>query len=513
MTDFDNAHDIEVERAVLHVLLDGRHRDAAALTQEYCPTKEHFFHREHQMIVTAVYSLIRAGSAVGRLTIETELRRLSFQEYMAIKMTKASSLQPQPHNDIEEGDSLLARVTVALLNDISATAFGSYAGLINNLRTLAEFHAQRELIRAMAEYGTEARKPSGSRMVSEISDRLIVSLGKITDGKESAGHISDAIDSAAKRHQSLVALGNARAASWGLPGLDSTIPLRPGRFIVLAAQPGHGKSSLAMQAAIASADLRGKGTVGMISLEMPSEELGTLFAARELHIPSRRIENGQLTPDQMAAMEGLILQWREKDIFLRSSSGRCTVDDACAWVRRIYAKSKGHLAVVTIDYLQLMDKKGRQSDFEMLSEATRAFKRLAIDLRICLLVLSQMNREGTKAERDSSGKVKDNPEPRLADLRGSGTIEQDADGVVFIYPPKESHSPDLPVMLRVAKNRGGPKPEPIDAIFRRGNGQTFEQNLSLARVIDPMPQDTSRAHHSHEPQSIEDQFRDAGVAP
>ncbi len=165
----------------------------------------------------------------------------------------------------------------------------------------------------------------------------------------------------------------------------------------------------------------------------------------------------------------------------------------CAWIRQRHVRSAGRLALVVIDYLQLIDAKGKQTEYDRISEASRALKRIANHLNVCVLLLSQFNRDGSKSERDASGRVKGNPEPRMQDLRGSGSIEQDADAVVFIWPPYEAETPDLPCTLKVAKNRAGAKPR-IEAVFERGNGQMFREMSS------------SRKHHAGEPKPSEDQY-------
>ncbi len=170
-----------------------------------------------------------------------------------------------------------------------------------------------------------------------------------------------------------------------------------------------------------------------------------------------------------------------------------------AWVRQRSLRSAGKLTLVVVDYLQILDAANpRQSPYDRISEATRALKQLALELRICVLVLSQISREGRKQIKNArTGAVQANPEPSLSDLAGSGSIEADADAVVFIWPPGIETGPSLNVELKVAKNRGGSEGS-ISAVFHRSAGQVF--------IEVPPEEPESRAHHAHEPDASEDKY-------
>lgn len=312
--------------------------------------------------------------------------------------------------------------------------------------------------------------------------------------------ISGAMRKAMQRH----AVGNttpdARVASWGVPGLDRALPLRPCRYVVLAAQPGHGKSSLALQAAVATASELGNAAVAMVNFEMPAEQIGTILLARGIQATAKTIESGRLSVEQSADAEAEIVRRENADIYLRTTSRKMTINEIVGWIRQRHMRSAGRLALVVIDYLQLIGRNGRQTEYDCITEASQALKGLANELRICLLVLSQLNREGSKSDRDSHGRSKGNPEPRMQDLRGSGSIEQDADAIVFIWPPAEVDEADLPVNLKIAKNRGGAKPR-IEAVFERARGQTFRMTSAPASLD---PDGSSRSHHNHPPRDDED---------
>lgn len=500
MTDvFQHAHNIALERAILGTVLDGRKPDALAILREVCPAREYFYESRHQMIYATCMVMADAGETVTQATVTLAMTRVSYSEFQNRQKGKPIVLRDR----VDPADTLLKAVGIDTIGGMvgEAADFGGFRRTCENLRA---YYHQRVAMTSLRTALEAVSRPEGSTKVPEIGSSTIAALSAICGQQEGTASMSEAMARALVHHDTMAAAKHdTRAASWGITDLDRIIPLKPGRFIILAAQPNHGKTSLALQAATASAELMGHGSVGVISLETDAEEIGRLLLGRALHINASAIEAGNLDQFRREKADDVVRAWGQTDVYLRSSHGQSTMEDIASWIRQRHLRSGGRLALVILDYLQLIDATGRQHELEKLSAATRALKRLALDLRICLLVLSQMNREGTKAERDRYGNVKGNPEPRIQDLRGSGTIEQDADGVVFIWPPNEvaGHAP-LPVLLKVAKNRGGPKPEPIEAYFDRADGQRFRSAVEP----DPAHAAKSQAMYAGAPQPAEDQF-------
>ena len=233
----------------------------------------------------------------------------------------------------------------------------------------------------------------------------------------------------------------------GIHALDRLLNgLGRGRLLVLAGRPGQGKTSLALAIAQDLAVSQGH-TVAFFSLEMTSRELVLRLLGSESEIPTVRIASGVLSRAEWERLLASAGRLRSVPFFLDDSSG-LSVLELAATIRRL--KAQRGLDAVVVDYLQLLDPGQRyQNESIALSAVSRALKQLAKDLDVPVLVLSQLSRE---PERRGQGS-----RPQLSDLRGSGSIEQDADAVVFLWPPSELQEAvdGADLVAIVAKNRHG----------------------------------------------------------
>lgn len=216
--------------------------------------------------------------------------------------------------------------------------------------------------------------------------------------------------------------------------------IAPGELAILAARPGVGKTALAGCFGIETA--RVGHPVMFVSREVKDETVAARIMSREAKIDSRIFREGiQIAPDLMPKIRKAqsLLDSAPIEIIERSIAPMTPRE-----VRRL-AKARGHLGLIVIDYLQLMEPDNRSNSREReVAEMSRAFKQLALDCNCPVLLLSQMSR---KAEEE-------NREPRLSDLRESGAIEQDADIVIFLHTPRQSlESPSPDVKVKVAKGR------------------------------------------------------------
>jgi replicative DNA helicase len=243
-------------------------------------------------------------------------------------------------------------------------------------------------------------------------------------------------------------------ASWGLPCLDRLIPLERGRLYTLAAAPKCGKTSLAMQAAMATANMGSK--VAFASLEMRAAELAQVLASRELGFDTRAFRRGIIGDDKLADIADLAADWVRKDHLLvrdtRNTVSSCS--NIAAWVtqrQRMY----GDLGLVVIDYLQLMTSSNpNKREYDIITDSTRTLKGLARDLNIPVLMLAQMNREGRRDQMTDGRKV-GQVEPTLNALKGSGSIEQDSDAICFLWSEQEPTNTEThrPVTFKVEASR------------------------------------------------------------
>jgi len=239
-------------------------------------------------------------------------------------------------------------------------------------------------------------------------------------------------------------------ASTGYGELDKlTSGLQPSELIILAARPSQGKTALALNFA-ENIGVRAGLPVAIFSLEMSKESLLQRLVASVAQIDAHKFRTGHLGREDWRRMTEALGQIASAPLWIDDASS-LTVVEIGAKARRL-KREKGGLALLIVDYLQLISARGRFSNRnEEVSSITRGLKGLAKELQIPVLVLSQLTRAPERDER----------RPQLADLRESGAIEQDADVVMFIYRPNFFKVDALPeerdqAELLVAKQRNGP---------------------------------------------------------
>ena len=285
--------------------------------------------------------------------------------------------------------------------------------------------------------------------VLDASEQLIYDLRQ---GRNSGGlvrvadvmtDVFDSLDEAAKN------AGKIPGLSTGLPDLDKmTLGLNKSELILVAARPGMGKTSIALNIAL-YVGMSLKKTVAMFSLEMSKEQLATRLLSRAAMVPSQNLLTGRLTDVQWQSITEAAQQLSAADIRI-DDNPTLSVADMNAACRRV-----PNLGLVVIDYLQLMQSAGsghgwsNESRTQAVSDISRMMKIMAKQLNVPVICLSQLNRaaEGRQDKR-----------PMLSDLRESGAIEQDADVVIGLYRDgyynKESETPNLAEAI-VLKNRKG----------------------------------------------------------
>ena len=235
----------------------------------------------------------------------------------------------------------------------------------------------------------------------------------------------------------------------GLPDLDKTIlGLNAGELILIAARPGMGKTSMALNIALHVGKTSGK-TVAIFSLEMAREQLTTRLLAAEGLIDSQKLLTGKLTTDEWRRVGAAATTISATDIRIDDNPS-LSVADMNAQCRRI-----SNLGLVVIDYLQLMQSAGsghswsNESRTQAVSDMSRMLKIMAKELNVPVVCLSQLSR---------ANEARQNKRPMLSDLRESGAIEKDADIVLALYRDgyynKECENPNLAEAI-ILKNRHG----------------------------------------------------------
>ena len=243
--------------------------------------------------------------------------------------------------------------------------------------------------------------------------------------------------------------------STGFVDLDKKLAgLQPANLVVIAGRPGMGKSSLALNIATNAAST-GK-PIAIFSLEMSKEEIVQRILSSVGKVDSMKLRSGQLGPLWQKVVDAAGKMYKAP-IYI-DDSPVVTVTDIRAKARRL--KRRRGLSLVVVDYLQLMQASTRENRQQEISEITRNLKNLARELEVPIIAVSQLNR---------SLEAREDKRPRLSDLRESGSIEQDADVVMFIYRheyyhPEEQEKRGIAEII-IAKHRAG-STGPIDMTFQ-----------------------------------------------
>ncbi len=245
-----------------------------------------------------------------------------------------------------------------------------------------------------------------------------------------------------------------KGISTGYLKLDEmTGGLREGELIILAARPAMGKTALALNIAqhVATNPSNPKA-VAVFSLEMSKESLLTRMLCASARVDQQRFRAGYLNGDERRALQEAMYQMVESPLYIDDTAGT-NLMDVHSKLRRLQGTSEHELGLVVIDYLQLMQGRGRfENRVQEISSLSRGFKLMSKELRVPFLVLSQLSRAPETRPGDHR--------PMLSDLRESGSIEQDADMVGFIFR-EEVYRPDKESLkglaeLILAKQRNGP---------------------------------------------------------
>lgn len=378
---------------------------------------EDFMVPAHRWIFRALRSLVAENQAVNALTIRDVLIRMDALD----KVGGYASVVDVLNGDCYDKPMVLAEIL---------RRKADLRGLIHFGSKLADTAA------------TEQEDPT--KLVIEASNYLASVLNR-RPGK-GLGFIGD-IGSRAMEAMDAVREGRRKpGVPTGLPRLDSILGggFKPGQVIVLAARPGMGKTTLAMDWARRTAALHGPAAVW--SLEMGAEELWTRLACAEAGVDSQKASSGFLGPVERGRLEDARDSLAQTPLLVNDQA-TISIPEIRAQFDRSQAQM-GKINLAVIDYLQLLtgpDKKG-QSDASRVAEISRSLKLFAKDAGVPLLVLSQLNRE---IEKRAGGR------PQLSDLRDSGAIEQDSDIVIFLH--RKPGCADNEAELHLAKHRNGPQ--------------------------------------------------------
>lgn len=336
----------------------------------------------------------------------------------------------------------------------------------------------RKLIRAAQDIIKYARTSDDNVKSVQYAEELVYAISKNNDTSSMKDiRESDGVDAVMEKFQKLDSNKDAfRGVPTGFTKLDNlTNGLQKSDLIVLAARPGMGKTSLAMNI-VENAALNNNKVCAVFSLEMPEIQIIQRLLCGFAKVSMSDALSGKLTPNDWKKLAKGSEQLKKSRIYIDDSS-RVTPAEILSKCRRIQSKNNGQLDLVMIDYIQLMSsgkKNAEQNRTQEVADITRELKIMAKELDVPVIALSQLRRMQTK-------------EPQLSDLRESGAIEQDADIVMFINRPdvtateeelKKGNIVKGMADLIIAKHRNGG----LDRIKLRFKGE-------LTKFVNPEPQD------------------------
>lgn len=410
-------HNLEAEKAVIGAML--MDREAIEKTTEIL-TKEDFYESAYGLLFESILDIYKEEKPVDLITLQN-----------CLKDKKA----PPEISSLEFAKDLVEAVQTSA-----------------NVKYYAEIVAEKSMLRKLIQMSKEIESSCylAKEPINKIMDDAEKNIFKVTQKRNTGDFVSmkdvvletlDEIEAASKTH------GNVTGIPTGFIDLDYKLAgLHPAQLILIAARPGMGKTAFVLNIAQHLAFKKDKN-VALFNLEMGKNELTKRLFALEGMVDSQALRTGNLQEtDWMKLVEaaGVI----GKSNLVIDDSSDITVSSMRSKCRKL--KMEKGLDLIIIDYLQLMSGDGKHnSRQEAVAEISRSLKRLARELNVPIIALSQLNR---KAED------RDGHEPQLSDLRESGAIEQDADVVMFLYREdyyeKDTENRNM-AKLKIAKQRNG----------------------------------------------------------
>ncbi|PIY71152.1 replicative DNA helicase [Candidatus Roizmanbacteria bacterium CG_4_10_14_0_8_um_filter_35_28] len=420
--------DLEAERSVLGaILIDS---GSINLVVEFLKAN-HFYAPEHQLIYFAMLTLFEKQQPIDVVTLQDELKRQD-----ALKKIG--------------GKSYLSD----LINTVPTSAYIEHYGQI-----VKNHFVKRKLIELSSRMVEKAFEEKGD--VKKLLDEAEVEIFSLSQQHLHRDFIElkDILAESFERLEEFMKKGtHLRGVPTGFVDLDNKLAgMQDSNLLILAARPGLGKTSLALNMALSVA-VKDKLPVGYFSLEMSKEELIDRLLVGQADIDAWRLKTGRLSDDDYKKLTEAMGELSEAPIYIDDTPG-ISILEMRTKARKL--KIEKNIKFLVVDYLQLANA-GRfyESRVNEVSAISQGLKNLARELKIPVLAVSQLSRA---VEQRGSRK------PQLADLRESGAIEQDADVVMFLYLEEESEDildqNKRLVKLYIAKHRNGPTGE-LDLMFR-----------------------------------------------
>ena len=383
-------YSLEAEQAVLGAVL--MEPDAISRVAEVLPSSEYFYLANHRTIYAVMLSMFTSGQPVDQITV-------------------LEALKTERDFDDATGKTYLYQLAQ---NCPSIANVENYARIVRDKYDVrALMNAARDIIEDSTDGEMEPQ------MLIDSAEQKIFDIrrGKDIQGLQRLDEVLyqtfDRLDMLTRKDDSV------KPISTGIGDLDNGITgLNRSDLILLAARPGMGKTSFALNIA-RNVSVVGKKTVAFFSLEMTKEQLASRLLSSEALVGGTKLRTGRILPDEWKRLIGAGDILKNAPMYLDDTPG-ITVPEMKAKLRRLKRPD-----LVVIDYLQLMSTGRRDGNrVQEISELTRNLKILAKEINVPVICLSQLSRASEQRQ---------DHRPQLSDLRDSGSIEQDADIVLFLY--------------------------------------------------------------------------------
>jgi len=394
----------EVEQALLGALLVNN--KALEKVSEFL-RPEHFYNAVHGRIYEAIAKFVERGQDASPITLKNYFEKDADLSHVG-------------------GGQYLSDLAGSVISVVNVADYG---------QTIYELHLKRALVALGEDVVNDAYDHNidlAATQQIEQAEKRLFDLATVGDYKGGFVSFNKSLTAAIQHAQvAYQREGQITGVTTGLLDLDKMMGgLQNSDLIILAGRPAMGKSALAANIAFNAARARlergGKegAVAGFFSLEMSAEQLATRILADLAQVPADKIRRGELRDTDFHKFVEASQTLSQVPLFFDDTPGQ-TIGAIRTRARRL--QRQHNLGLIVIDYLQLIQGSGRNSSdnrVQEVSEITRGLKTLAKELNVPVLALSQLSR-GVEA--------RDNKRPQLADLRESGSIEQDADAVMFVY--------------------------------------------------------------------------------
>ncbi|MDT9723803.1 replicative DNA helicase [Xylanibacillus composti] len=418
---------------------------------------EEFYDERHSMIYEAMLELRESGAGIDMVTLGSTLRDNG-------QLSKAGGIVYLTH--------LASSVP-------SAANISHYVEIVKDkhLHRQTIISLQRQLRQAIQAGSAEGIVGSIQEMATQLADQAVVKSPMIPVG-QAAMAAFEGLEQRASSKSDITGLSS------GFIDLDGiTSGFQRSDLIIVAARPSVGKTAFALNIG-QNVGAQNRNTVAIFSLEMSVQQLVIRMMCAEGRIDASRMRSGKLLPEDWEKVTMAIGQLSERGIFIDDSPSM-TVLDIRAKCRQLQ-KEQG-LDLILIDYLQLIaGHKRRNNRQEEVSDISRALKQLARELDVPVIALSQLSR-GVEQRQDKR--------PMMSDLRESGSIEQDADLVAFLYRDdyynSDSEKKNI-IEIIIAKQRNGPVGT-VELVFLKNYNKFVNLDRQMSAELDPEPHPQSQS--------------------